>query len=295
MADHVSSKSKKRRTKNQRKKLKKANEKLEEDSTENYAVDFPETATSKVKIKVKSKSLDDDEDSVKIQEVTECCEGERQECEAIISEADSDWEEANTLKLPQEPVALSTIAITIDEEPLQRLEGFSPEEELSLRNFLETINLVNAPETPVTTSTLDTIKKEKSRKRDALIKYFKPLVHNPRYLDIISEESSDLSDRETPSLTQHLKQGTPELEYPIKSSPKVIRRRKQGQARNEEKAVLVCTKLVETPSIVEHFHSCATENIEAEKVFLDTSSEYTSSKNSSDSEESNDEVKMSMI
>ncbi|XP_045469555.1 uncharacterized protein LOC123677109 isoform X6 [Harmonia axyridis] len=309
MADNASSKTRKKRIKNQRKKQRKAlanltqlqetdtanisNETKEEDEEkveEVYKVDFPKTNDSKPKpkLKCKSKSLDDDDDSVKIQEVDESGDDDKHQCEAIVSEADSDWEETTDLRVPQNPVALSTIAISIDEEPLERIGDFSPEQELCLRNFLEGINLVNSPGHQPT-STLDSMQVEKSRKRDALMKYFTPLAQNPRFLDIISEEGSDISDRESSSLTRHLKQGTPELEnthdLSIKQSPRVARRNKFKRMqlkRHENKAVLVCTKIVDTPSIIEHIHTCTSENTEPETVFLESSSDNASSENSSD-------------
>lgn len=264
-----------------------------ENEQEDYKVDFPEPGSSKPKLKAKSKSLDDDDDSLKIQEVQETVEEDKHECEAIVSEADSDWEETTNLRIPQNPTSLSTIAITIDEEPLQRVGNFSPEEELSLRNFLEGINLVNSPGCQSISSTLDSMKKEQTRKRDALMKYFTPLVQNPRFLDIISEEGSDLSDRESSTLTRHLKQGTPELENVKESlekcSPRFARRNKLKRLqlkRNEQKAVLVCTKILETPSIIEHVHTCTTENTEPEKVYLESSSDNGSSENTSETDES---------
>ncbi|KAK9874664.1 hypothetical protein WA026_005486 [Henosepilachna vigintioctopunctata] len=299
MPDCAKSKSKKRRSRKQKNKSKKSEGNVNNEpslacsshgETEDavgvvYKVDFPETTvTSNPKVKVKSRSLDDDDDSLKIQEITEEASAER---DAVISEAGSDWEEATDLRVPQTPISLSTVAISIDEEPLQRIEILSPEEELSLRNFLEDINLVSVAERSSTKSTLETIKSDKARKREALAKYFKPLVYNPRYLDIISEEGSDLSDKETPSLTLHLKQGTPELEnIPKEPSPKAVRRRELRRLRlpqTKDRAVLVCTKVIETPSVIEHVHTHATENIEAETVFIESTS--TSSKDSSDSEE----------
>ncbi|XP_044757363.1 uncharacterized protein LOC123315648 isoform X4 [Coccinella septempunctata] len=300
MADCANPKTKRKRSKNQRRRQRKnaanAHHLPHTDETnsnenivkEEYKVDFPDAGASKPKLKIKSKSLDDEDDSVKIQEVEESVEEDKHQCEAIVSEADSDWEETTELRIPQNPASLSTIAISIDEEPLQRVGNFSPEEELTLRNFLEGINLINSPGCQSSVSTLDSIKMEKARKRDALMKYFTPLANNPRFLDIISEEGSDLSDRESSTLTRHLKQGTPELENLNQSAPTQVPRfskrnklKRLQLKRNEEKAVLVCTKMLDSPSIIEHIHTHTSENVEPEKVYLESSSDNASSENSS--------------
>lgn len=46
-------------------------------------------------------------------------------------------------------------------------------------------------------STNETPFQRKAKKKEALMQYFLPVYHNPRFLEVISEEGSDASDRET--------------------------------------------------------------------------------------------------
>ncbi|CAG9773033.1 unnamed protein product [Ceutorhynchus assimilis] len=151
-----------------------------------YKVESPKELK---KLKAKSKSLDDD-DLLNIQEVSEASENE-DHTNIIISEASS-------------------------EENLLDNELISPAEEQELRTFLDGLNLVNSPEESAKdlyerTSGVNDSKAKKIQKRKELEEYFMPIAQNPRYLDAISEEASDISDKECSSSLRHLKQGTPEL------------------------------------------------------------------------------------
>lgn len=159
---------------------------IDDEHIVDYRVDSPETVEENTEKKPmrKSRSLDDDE-IVKIQE---------------LNDDDNN--------------SLSTISLKLDDPP--QVTIISTEDELKLRHFLEGLNLVNSPENAVKQiyekSTSETIKQQRAKKRLALEQYFMPQMENPRYLDVISEETSDFSDKEPSNLTRHLKQGTPEME-----------------------------------------------------------------------------------
>ncbi|XP_063907117.1 uncharacterized protein LOC135125429 isoform X2 [Zophobas morio] len=245
-----------------------------------YQVESPKRVKSPEKKPIKSRSLDDDDD-VKIQELSEVSESEdKSECKAIISEAESDveWETAATIDElePQTSTLTSTNALYLPLEQCttQQVSLISPEEELTLRNFLEGLNLVNSPEDAfkqIQLSTIDSVKSRRARKRAVLEQYFSPMVHNPRFLDVISEEASDLSDREQPA-TRHLKQGTPEPEVPVRPPKK----------RNvvENPAILVGTRIIDIPMV-----STVVPQARAEVVFLEDSSNSTTPDPKSDDEE----------
>ncbi|CAH1381085.1 unnamed protein product [Tenebrio molitor] len=249
MADN-GARSRRRRARNQRRKAKNTHATI-------YRVDSPKTLPKKQP--VKSRSLDDDD--IKIQELSEVSESEDKECKAIVSEAESDY--------TTEPVSL-----------------ISPEEELNLRNFLEGLNLVNSPEDAFRAceaSTMESVKSRRARKRAALEQYFAPIAQNPRFLDVISEETSDLSDREL-SVTQHLKQGTPEPEVPPPPRPRKTRRVITNPA------ILVGTKIIDVPSVTHEIcsGSALQSSSEAEVVYLEDSSNSTTPDPKSDNEDEKD-------
>ncbi|XP_074033661.1 cbl-associated protein isoform X4 [Leptinotarsa decemlineata] len=261
---------------------------------EEYLVQSPaELVKKSTKAKpVKSRSLDDD-DMVKIQEVSETSEVEDKEkdTQAIVSEASEsevEWEETMSLAATSTPLqgSMSTFTLPLEGYSTDQVTLISPEEEKSLRNFLESLNLVNGPEEAALQiyekSTVESIKQRKAKKRAALEQYFTPLSQNSRFLDAISEEASDKdSDKEQPSLTRHLKQGTPELDVPPKVPSRTSRQRRQALPPKfsapveQAPAVLVDAKILENPSMSEGYCSTVrTEEASAstvEVVFLTSS------------------------
>ncbi|CAH1118977.1 unnamed protein product [Phaedon cochleariae] len=304
----VSSRSKKRR---QRRKNRKINENITEIQTitntcdkdcsypdvaakkvkEEYVVHSPGEFSRKITKPVKSKSLDDD-DLLKIQELSEASESEDKgkETNPIVSEAsesEAEWDGTFDLATPATlQGTLSTLTLPLEGYSTEQSTLISPEEEETLRNFLESLHLVSGPEEAAnqTSYVIDDVKQRKARKKADLELYFLPICQNPRYLDVISEETSDLdSDREQPSLTKNLKQGTPELEEP---PPRLNRERKKAlpkrfpPAMEQSPAILVDTKIIDTSPQTDGVFTAvktkeATESI-AEVVYL-TSSETDSS------------------
>ncbi|XP_050293356.1 uncharacterized protein LOC126733927 isoform X5 [Anthonomus grandis grandis] len=221
-----------------------------------YKVESPKELTTLENTKktkkriVKSKSLDD-EDFLKIQELSEASETEEYPGHnVIISEASS---EENLLE-------------DVEDRP-----HVSQQEEEALRTFLSGLNLVNSPEESAKdlyerTSGLKDPKAKRLQKRKELEEYFRPIAENPRYLDAISEEASDLSDKEAPAVKNHLKQGTPEQDLLKVRAEEIF----------IEKPLLVEAKELEEDL-------CSTANIsseQAEVVYLNDSSE--SSRSSGD-------------
>jgi hypothetical protein len=250
-----------------------------------YRVDSPKTLPKKQP--VKSRSLDDDD--IKIQELSEVSESEDKECKAIVSEAESDveWETAACIAEPQPQTgSLSSLSLVLEKYTTEPVSLISPEEELNLRNFLEGLNLVNSPEDAFRAceaSTMESVKSRRARKRAALEQYFAPIAQNPRFLDVISEETSDLSDREL-SVTQHLKQGTPEPEVPPPPRPRKTRRVITNPA------ILVGTKIIDVPSVTHEIcsGSALQSSFEAEVVYLEDSSNSTTPDPKSDNEDEKD-------
>ncbi|GJQ87230.1 putative Src homology 3 domains containing protein [Trypoxylus dichotomus] len=234
----------------------------------NYRVESPKTLPKKPRkgSVTKSRSLDDD-DQIKIQELSESSENEEKphpQCNAIIVEADSDeieWESAKDLiidKTIEEQVrTMTTETLKLEEKIPPKI--ISPEDESNLRYFLEGLNLVSSPEEAARKSqerqTAETIRAKRAKKREELAQYFLPVYQNPRFLDVISEEGSDLSDREQKDAYQS-------------------RYRFENVAPTPQKAVLTETDLAEVALISD---TCTTSVAEAnipsdvEIVYLDTS------------------------
>ncbi|XP_048524023.1 uncharacterized protein LOC109542836 isoform X5 [Dendroctonus ponderosae] len=214
-----------------------------------YKVESPkelklEHARDVKKLKAKSKSLDDD-DLLKIQELSEASESEdgKYQPNVVISEASSDENLLDDFDLKNEKTrksALTSICLQLSEDnKIEATSKISPQEEQELRTFLGGLNLANSPEESAKelyekTAGLEDSKAKKLQKRKQLEEYFMPIAENPRYLDAISEEASDISDKECGGASrsvQHLKQGTPEqdstlpgpeAEIPILVAAKVL-------------------------------------------------------------------------
>ncbi|XP_017773063.1 PREDICTED: uncharacterized protein LOC108560112 isoform X2 [Nicrophorus vespilloides] len=148
------------------------------ETSEDYRVESPKTVQKKKEV-VKSKSLDSDE-TLRITELSECETETEAESTAIVAEAD----EVKTSVVPREMALLS------------------PEEEVHLRQFIVGLDLVNSAEEAAKVvenrnESSSTTKSKRAKKREQIAQYFLPVYQNPRFLDAISEEGSDSSDRET--------------------------------------------------------------------------------------------------
>lgn len=187
---------------------------VEEQSVSEYKVEFPIAGPIKKKTTnnnmTKSRSLDDDE-KVKITELSDEETGtvvSVSESTAIVSEADSDveWEVVADLAMKKQNSGqqfgkMSVISLPLEECVTYETSHVSPEDERSLRDFLEGLDLVSSPEESVKRiekpSTTEAVKMKRAKNRAALAQHFLPYFENPRYLDVISEEGSDLSDRDS--------------------------------------------------------------------------------------------------
>ncbi|KAK4883308.1 hypothetical protein RN001_006627 [Aquatica leii] len=249
--------------------------KLLERVQDNYRVESPETVTSstqKLGTIIKSKSLDDD-DLVKITELSETSECEDKnvsECNAVITEANSDveWEETGEFKCENYKEefgeSLSSTFLPLEEEitPIQ-INLISPIDEGNLRVFLEGINLITSPEEySCKSQQKEGYKERKARKRAAIAEHFMPVLQHPRYLEAIKEESSDNSDS---NLSNN---GT------LKSKTNAA----------SEKVIVVGGKLTEAANVLGTWSTSFREssNFDAEYVYLEDSDD---SDDSTDTEE----------
>ncbi|CAH1990846.1 unnamed protein product [Acanthoscelides obtectus] len=282
---------------------------------EDYIVHSPKELSKDSKLAnkpVKSRSLDDDE-MVKIQELSDIngADDKDKGAQVIITEAASE-SEAELEKEPQTSAPAASeedsslrsylqglnLSATPEETPQETYERIaatpllSVEEEESLRNFLQGLNLVTGPEEAAQnvyeTSSNESIKQRKARKKAEIEQYFLPISQNPRFLEAISEEASDRdSDREQTDLKKHLKQGTPELDLPPKAPPRPNRDRRRSRFnQTEEQAVLVDARIVDTDNIQGICSTMQTEEAASgvEVVFLSsgtsTPEEHSTSSNS---------------
>lgn len=237
-----------------------------------YKVEYPDVTTKTVKSAPlsKSKSLDDCE-SLKITELSEVSENEdKNECNAVVSEVESEaeWNTADEFiddDVPkQETASLNDCTPALEECKEQRVNLISPEDELNLRNFLEGLNLVKSPEESPHHDA-ESIRERRARKREALAQYFIPAYQNPRYLDVISEESSDLSDKEQ------------SCDKPNNKARAInLQRRMQSHfcRPKSDIAILVPTKITEIPKQAQDVcsTSVAEKSSGAEIVYLHDSS-----------------------
>ncbi|XP_031340840.1 uncharacterized protein LOC116168956 isoform X4 [Photinus pyralis] len=182
--------------------------KLLDKAQTNYRVESPETVTLNERRNsgtvVKSKSLDDD-DHVKIIEVSEtseCDDKISSQCNALITEANSDVEWEETIEMAPEPSEkqygdiLSSVSSQLQRKPeLIQINLITPEDRTTLS---DEINLVTSPaDGSEQLQKKEGYKERKARKRAAIAEHFMPVLQQPRYLDVIKEESSDNSDRDS--------------------------------------------------------------------------------------------------
>lgn len=74
----------------------------------------------------------------------------------------------------------------------------------------ESKGIVCEVENDTNTRVSETPSERKAKKKEALMQYFMPVYHNPRFLDVISEESSDASDRDS-KISCHQESGFTEI------------------------------------------------------------------------------------
>uniref|UniRef100_A0A2H1VGA8 SFRICE_004644 n=1 Tax=Spodoptera frugiperda TaxID=7108 RepID=A0A2H1VGA8_SPOFR len=182
-----------------------------------YVVEAPGQSRhgkSKVKLSSKSKSLDDDE-ATKIIDVTEDVTAEPSNENAlalidtqnvIVTHVDSDveWENAAELnevdvKQPKELVTgtLSVTSIPLTVAQCEQTKSLTPDEEKSLRNYLNTLNLATQPDgvnsVEIKTEIEEIINQEikhRLRKKAMADDFFLHRLGPPRMLDVIDEEGS---------------------------------------------------------------------------------------------------------
>lgn len=248
---------------------------------------------------VKSRSLDDDD--IKITELSETSESEEKfESNAIVAEAESEsdmeWEEANEISDSEQANLINNLTLKLEKQNTEQQTLLSPDDELHLRNFLVGLNLIKS-RTETATKLLDTkeemsdfesIKSKKAKKKAELAKYFIPVYQNPRFLDAISEEGSDLSDREQ-------KQDRQSKKVEVNSNKTTLHTVKTQQKSNEyvcEKARLLDTKIIDINNVTHAV--CEVGMVErssgAEVVFLEDSSTDAESEEFADAEEENSET-----
>lgn len=154
-------------------------------SHSNYRVDSPSAMTVErpklVGVK-KSRSMDDND--VMIQEMSDTGSIGDNEHTPIVSEAESEVE-SDIFEISPSP---SGVLVSVQTIPFSGpLVDLSKEEEELIQN------LINDPKASNTSDT----KLQKIKKRSALENHFMPQLLNPKYLDVIKEETSDASDVES--------------------------------------------------------------------------------------------------
>ncbi|KAH9635472.1 hypothetical protein HF086_015472 [Spodoptera exigua] len=181
-----------------------------------YVVEAPgqsRHSKSKGKLSSKSKSLDDDE-ATKIVDITEDISTEPSNENAlalidtqnvIVTHVDSDveWENAAELndgaKQPQELVTgtLSITSIPLTVAQCEQTKSLTPDEEKSLRSYLNTLNLATQPDgtnsIEIKTEIEEIINQEikhRLRKKAMADDFFLHRLGPPRMLDVIDEEGS---------------------------------------------------------------------------------------------------------
>lgn len=150
-----------------------------------YRVDSPNAMTVErpklVGVK-KSRSMDDNE--VMIQEMSDTGSIGDNENTPIVSEAESEVE-SDIFEISPSP---SGVLVSVQTIPFSGpLVDLSKEEEELIQNLINDPKSTNLPDN----------KLQKIKKRSALENHFLPQLLNPKYLDVINEETSDTSDVES--------------------------------------------------------------------------------------------------
>ncbi|KOB70875.1 C-Cbl-associated protein isoform A [Operophtera brumata] len=196
---------------------------VESQDTEAYIVESPEQSLktksnkSKLTITIKSKSLDND-DEPNIVEITEdiSTQSEEESTLAVIDtnnvlvsdiESDVEWENADELHnveiSPSNEVATGTVSITsvpLNVAQCQQTKPLTPEMEISLRNYLKTLDLSTNPENVESVEIKAEIEqiinreiKHRLRKKALADDFGLQRLGPPRMLDVIDEEGSSES------------------------------------------------------------------------------------------------------
>lgn len=186
------------------------------DVCHNYVVESPEqTIKSKTKLgNNKSKSLDND-DQPKIIDITDDVDiiSEEEKSQEIIdsnsvfisdAESDVEWEVVGDMddcivsqvnEVAVGTLNIQTIPLTVAQ--CEQNQPLTPEEELSLRQYLNTLNLSTHPSTiEVETEIEKTVNceiKHRLRKKATTNDLFMPRLSLPRHLEVIDEEGSSES------------------------------------------------------------------------------------------------------
>lgn len=293
--------------------------------SESYVVESPEQSAkcknrkSKLNNTAKSKSLDND-DAPKIVELTE--EGTLSEDDstlgietssALVSDVESDieWEKADEFPdSHSQSNELVTGTLSITTIPLNvahcgQEQALTPEAELSLRNYLQTLNLSTHPDVSsveIRSEIEHIINREirhRLRKKGLAEDFLAPRLGPPRVLDVIDEEGSSESSA-TSRRQSHLSEKKSDVEdldddvfidekkitekYSTKSIPALAthshRARTNRGRQILQPCVLVGTKLKE-PEVTEACGDWTSTTVEkmsgAEVVYLTDSSSSTSS------------------
>ncbi|XP_060801654.1 uncharacterized protein LOC106134691 isoform X2 [Amyelois transitella] len=300
------------------------NENVNTQDSDVYVVESPEQSLkSKSKRKkskldsIKSKSLDND-DAPHIVEITDniTTQAENENNlpvidgnNVLIYEVDSDveWEKANEMNPNTTPtdvkeVATGTLSITtipLNVAQCEQTKSLTPDEEMSLRHYLQSLNLSTNPNVntvEIKTEIEQIINREikhRLRKKGLADELFVQRVGPPRILDVIDEEGSSESSMTSrrQSYLSDRKSDNEDLEDEVfedkaKLNEKYVTK-SIGHFGNKsyarpipQKCMLVGTKLIE-PRITEARGDWTMQKVEkmtgAEVVYLTDSSSSTSS------------------
>ncbi|XP_048478848.1 uncharacterized protein LOC105393136 isoform X6 [Plutella xylostella] len=283
---------------------------------QSYVVESPDqtlACKNKHKIKIQSKSLDND-DEPKIIEITddEVAQSGDENSVAISTSdvvvTDIEWETTKNLQTTTEPVLrdVSSGKLSLTCPPIltaqcQQSSSLTPEEELSLRAYLDTLNLATHPpnSAEIKAEIEEIIKREvrqRLRKKAHTDDIISPRLGPPRQLDVIAEEGSgesSLASRRQSYLSE-IKSDIDDLDDDVFLDNKPKRKddcmpprprkinNKPALRQIPQKCVLVDTQIKE-PELTEARGDWSVQTVEkiegAEVVYLTDSSSSTSSVN----------------
>lgn len=289
--------------------------------TKAYVVEIPEQSRpskAKLKSKIKSKSLDDD-DATKITEIMEEDTAEPGDENALalidsqnvivtLVESDVEWESAADLNeidvtKPQE-LATGTLSVTtipLNVAQCDQTKALTPDEEKSLRSYLNTLNLATQPEglnsIEVKTEIEEIINQEikhRLRKKASADDFFLHRHGPPRMLDVIDEEGSGSGSSMTSRRQSYLSDKKSDVEdldddvFEDKNKSLIKQKKMMSVAAHKkgygqlvpQECVLVGTKIKE-PEVSEARGDWTMKTVEkmtgAEVVYLTDTSSSTSS------------------
>lgn len=274
---------------------------LSSSSTLNYRVESPKPLIKNPQIGnvKKSRSLDDEDDTFQIEEMSDISSSSDMVENPIISEAESEVE--------MELFAEITEDLTIETLPLESAEiiDLSPQPpvELIIQTTLSKVDdQEDYPSKQQQQQESNEMKMRRAKKRAALESHFLPQILNPRYLDIIKEES-DTSDIDRKSELDHSKYDDfdddvfldntaiskkanavfPKMNLDFSSIRKHVSQLRSPNSpiiREEPQCILLDTKIIDRDSVEESCSSWTTrleaEESNAEQVYLESSSSSTS-------------------